>query len=138
MPFQRADARRPVTRRPTRLLSHLPSGYARWNRTSPPRRSGRGGLTLVELLMGMLLAGIVLGMTYVLVFGGMRTLRLTQAADEAHGEYLVLREYLGRDIPEAGTLISEIDLDGRHLATGLADTTETLILRLPEGLRNLL
>ena len=89
------------------------------------------GLSLIEVLMASAISVVLLGTLYLVFSSSLKSFAWASASGQTQAEFLTLREYLGRDIQQAGTLIDEVRLDGVTYRTPTQPPADSLVLRLP-------
>lgn len=89
------------------------------------------GLSLVEVLMASAISTVLLGALYLMLSSSLKSFAWASVSGQTHVEFLTFREYLGRDIQQAGTLIDEVRLDGVRYRTLEEPSADALVLRLP-------
>lgn len=89
------------------------------------------GASLVEVLIASAISTVVLGTLSLVFSSSLKSFAWASASERAHTQFLVFREYLGRDIQQAGTLIDEVRLDGATYRTLTEPPADALVLRLP-------
>lgn len=91
----------------------------------------RAGLSLVEVLIASLIATSIVATLYLFLFGSLQSFAVASVTQKTHAEFLVLREYLSRDIQQASALVEQVSLDGQTCWTRRGPLADSLVLRLP-------
>ena len=89
------------------------------------------GLSLVEVLVAAAIGVTVLGTLYLLVSGAMQSFAWASISEQAHAQFLGVREQFSRDVQQASAVVEEITLDGITYHTSEEPPADSLVLQLP-------
>jgi len=94
-------------------------------------RGSQRGFTIVESLIGGIMAAVVLAAAHVLLLGSFQMFSTVSVRGETHNTFLVLRESMARDVQHAAAFIDQITLDGTIYQTEMGPLADALVVRLP-------
>lgn len=86
---------------------------------------------MVELIMAVTIGVVVLTLVQQLLLGTMQSLASASVRGKSHADFIILREYLSRDVQHSEAFVPSVTIDGDYYQTETWVTADELVLRLP-------